>query len=209
MSASNFKDVPKSLQRFMTSLKTIELLIIHQGGVRHIENLEEAARIYTDFLGYVMNLCKEVERFREEARSLREHSNDIYSDEPLPSDKWRDSFEIPSVDELEAYMKKMVNLMDEEIRVRQKYNISKPKYKPEPVQGMRGLFDTLISKLHILDRLKRINGEPVPITEEMAGIINILNQPGANEDDLVPLYANDEEAAADADRMIAEILAEN
>jgi hypothetical protein len=202
-------EIPKSIQPFMTSLRTIELVIVQQNGVKSIENLVEAANIYADFLGHVMNLCKVVEEWREDTRKARVHSNDMYSDEPLPSDKWRDSFDIPSVDELKAYMKKMMDLMDEEIRVRQKYNMTALKLKASPVQAMRGLFDTLVSKLHILDRLQRISGGAIPITEEMTGIIGILTQPGANVDELIPLYPNDEEAAADADRMIAEIQAEN
>lgn len=210
------KTVPKDLKPLVNRINAVEAKIKTENGVRGVDELLEAAQIYTEFLDWVSKCSRMIEKWRLKSSKARERKGDLQKDGPVAStpgwDKWMESIgemhedQTPSPDELQAYMRQLVAVMEEELPLRRRYDYGY--LPPGPVENMLAVFDLVISKLNMLGRLKWVNGGTVPMTEAVYGVLAILSQPGANVEQLIPPYNSEEKAVKHADDMIAAILAE-
>ncbi|QKX53248.1 uncharacterized protein TRUGW13939_00324 [Talaromyces rugulosus] len=207
--------LPRAIRTLMKNLKRIEASI-RQNGERSADDLIEAGKLYEEFLQFVIKHGETTEAYRRSSRPSRIRNKDIEVDEnePPSTTEWLASFasrsepdNLPSPDEMQDYIRQMIYILDVEVRLREKYNVER--LKARPVQHLRDVLDMFISQLNIPSRIKLIGGGPVRMTEAIAGITQIINSLGSNIDELLPLYPDEDAAAADADRMIAEMMAEN
>jgi chromosome segregation ATPase len=161
------QELQKANQEFERSLRTIEskLKELNRGKNQDedkketkIKCIEMLSHLYQQLLDFVMNESKSIEKWRSDSYTVRNNKNHLNPDEPVSSDKWLASLvsrdppkNHPSLVEMWDYMKQMIGLMDEEIRLRQAYNMDWLRVRK--IQQMRDRFETLFSNMNFLDRL--------------------------------------------------------
>ncbi|QKX53704.1 uncharacterized protein TRUGW13939_00784 [Talaromyces rugulosus] len=199
MSSSNIS-LPEDLRGFMGRIIELEFIIRASNGDRSVGTTVSAAEVYTGVLNWVLESCKTVE-----------------NSSTLPPAQWRASFsarsepdDIPTPDELQAYINQVIGVINEEVRLRAKYKIADLSTgEMKRVKHIKDVFVLIMTKLNMLGRLKWVNGGTGTMTQLMANVITLMTGPGVNANDLVPTYKTQEEALEHANQVIDEIMAED